>query len=86
MSKAVNIPDFADGDLRGMSTALRAVKQVLDGMTGQRQDDSRGSPAVYVQTTEPRAGRNLFSVGDFWINSNTKTLSYWTGNFWQVVG
>lgn len=85
MSKAVSIPDFTEGDIRSMSTSLRAVKQILEGMTGQRQDESKGSPAVYVQTTEPRAGRNFFSIGDFWINSNTKVLSYWTGNYWQVV-
>lgn len=85
MSKAVNIPDFAEGDIRGMSTALRAVKQMLETMAGQRQDDSKGSPAIYVQTTEPKAGRNYFSTGDLWVNSNTKALSYWTGAYWQAI-
>ena len=86
MSKSVSIPDFADGDLRGISASLRTVKQILESMTGQRQDQSKGSPAVYVQATEPKSGKNFFSPGDFWFNTSSKKLYCYNVNYWQVIG
>lgn len=82
MSKVATIPDFIDGDARSMSTSLRVVKQVIETLSGQRYDDSKGSPAVYVQAVAPVAGKNAFHPGDFWINSGTKKLSYYNGSFW----
>ena len=85
MSKAATIPEFIDGDAKSMATALRAMKQILETMTGQRQDDSKGAPSVYVQDTEPRAGKNLFQSGDFWFNTNTHKLYCYHVNFWRMV-
>jgi hypothetical protein len=84
VSKIAGIPDFVDGDPRSMSATLRVIKQTLDTLAGQRQDDSYGSPAIYVQTTEPIAGRNKFETGDFWVNTATKKLYYYDG-FWRIT-
>ena len=85
MSKAVSIPDFSDDDIKAMATALRTVKQILESITGQRQDDSKGSPAVYVQDTEPKPGKNFFSPGDLWFNTNTHKMYCYHVNFWRMV-
>lgn len=85
MSKAATIPEFTDGDAKSMAVSLRVMKQILETLTGQRQDESKGSPAVYLQATEPQPGRNLFKTGDFWINTATKKLYYYDA-YWQVTG
>lgn len=80
MSKLATIPDFTDGDVRSMSTALRVMKQQLETLSGQRQGQSRGAPNVYVQATEPRS--DTFREGDFWINPSNKKLNYYNGSYW----
>ena len=85
MSKVATIPEFVDGDARSMSVALRAMKQAVETLGGQRYDQSQGAPAVYVQTTTPSQNRNPFRVGDFWINPSTKKLSYYNGNYWEAL-
>ena len=86
MSKTATIPEFIDGDAQSMAVSLRVMKQVLETLTGQRQDESKGAPAVYVQATEPKPGKNFFKSGDFWFNTNTHKLSCYHVNFWQVIG
>ncbi|MGI9135793.1 MAG: hypothetical protein ACR2JS_01885 [Candidatus Nanopelagicales bacterium] len=86
MSKSVGIPEFVDGDAKSMSVALRAMKQILETLTGQRQGDSLGSPAVYVQVVEPKVKFNRLETGDFWINPDeNKLYGYYNGS-WQVLG
>lgn len=85
MSKTVGIPEFVDGDAKSMAPTLRAMKQILETLTGQRQDDSKGAPSVYVQATAPVTGRNFIKMGDFWFNTTEKKLYCYT-TFWQVVG
>jgi len=85
VSKYATIPDFVDGDSKSMAVSLRAMKQVLESLTGQRQDDSKGAPAVYVQATLPLDKRNSLQPGDFWINTGTKVLSYYNGIYWVAL-
>jgi hypothetical protein len=86
VSKSVGIPEFTDGDIKSMSTALRAMKQILETLTGQRQGQSLGSPAVYVQDTEPRERFNNLQTGDFWIKSDENKLHCYRNGYWQVLG
>lgn len=85
MSKSVGIPDFVDGDSKSMSVALRAMKQILETLTGQRQGDSLGAPSVYVQDFEPKDKFNRFQTGDFWINTDTSKLYGYYNGYWQVL-
>lgn len=86
MSKTASIPEFFEGDLRSMAASLRAVKQQLETLSGQRQGQSQGAPAVYVQTTEPAPSRiSSYKIGDFWINPEKpkgEKLSFYDGRGW----
>lgn len=85
MSKIPSIPEFTNSP-DDLSTALRAVKQVVEQITGQRQGESKGAPQVFVQATEPKpALRISYKTGDFWIDTSTNTLKYWTGSNWQAL-
>jgi len=85
VSKSATIPEFVDGDAKSMSATVRAMKQVIETLTGQRQGDSLGAPSIYVQTTVPNPARNKISAGDIWINSAENKVYYFKG-FWQVIG
>lgn len=83
MSSRAAIPDFTDGDIRSMSTTLRAMKQEIETLSGARQGQSKGAPSVFLQEREPsRTLATVFKQGDFWINPTTKKLSFYNGNFW----
>lgn len=84
MSRAASIPEFFEGDIRSMATTMRAMKQQLETLSGQRQGQSQGAPAVYVQTTEPVAWAT-YKLGDFWVNPEAATgqkLSFYDGKGW----
>jgi hypothetical protein len=84
VSNLPTIPDFTD-DPTSIATALRAVKQVVEIISGQRQGPARGAPQMFVQENEPITSRvTSFKIGDFWINTLTKELHYWDGVQWQV--
>lgn len=84
MSKFPTIPEFARTP-EEISTALRAVKQSVEIMTGQRQGESYGAPQVFVKSTQPNAATNgTLKIGDLWINTSANTLYYWTGSIWQA--
>lgn len=84
MSNLPTIPDFTD-EPSSIGTALRAVKQVVEIVSGQRQGPSYGAPQMFVQENEPVTSRvTSFKTGDFWINTATKKLNYWDGQQWQV--
>lgn len=89
MSRRVTIPDFVDGDVRSMGIALRAMKQELETLSGLRQGQSKGAPAVYVQSTQPPQSQgNVYKAGDFWINPDAPPgakLSFYNGSFWGRV-
>lgn len=83
-SKFPTIPEFARTP-EEIATALRAVKQSVEMLTGQRQGESVGSPQVFVQAIQPNAAnRGSLKTGDLWINTSTNKLNYWTGSIWQV--
>jgi hypothetical protein len=83
MSKFPTIPEFTNSQ-EDMSAALRAIKQVVEQLAGLRQGESKGAPQVFVQSTAPSAALAIsYKVGDFWINTSSNTLNYWSGNVWQ---
>jgi hypothetical protein len=85
MSNLPTIPEFTN-DLASIATALRAIKQSVEIIAGQRQGDSLGAPQMFVQENEPRVSRSVsFKRGDLWINTFTKRLHYWTGQFWEEL-
>ena len=81
-----SIPDFSSNP-DSMAEALRAVKSILEQVTGQHQDDSLGAPQVFVLATAPKQDVvTTIRKGDFWINDATRTLYWWDGIQWQQVG
>lgn len=85
MSRYPTIPDFI-ATTESMATALRAVKDVLEIIAGQRQGESFGAPSVFVQEQEPALQfRPLLKEGDFWIKPERKRLHFWSGNEWVEV-
>lgn len=83
MSRRNTIPDFTT-DPQSMATTLRAMKEILEDLTGQRRGQGTGSPRVFVQVIrpDPRAGAELKS-GDFWIQPAERKLYFWDGLLWQ---
>ena len=85
MSKLQSIPEFTNSP-EDLSTALRAVKQVVEQITGQRQGESKGAPQVFVQPSQPNPALAIsYKAGDFWIDTSSNTLKYWTGTNWQAL-
>ena len=85
MSKFPAIPDVSP-DQQSILTAIRAMKDIIERLSGQRQGASLGAPLIFVQSTAPLAGRNvILSAGDQWINSATDVMSYWTGAQWKAL-
>lgn len=85
MSKLPTIPDFAE-TLDGVSTTVRAIKGAVEILGGQRQGQSLGAPAMFVQEQEPAPSRlTSFSLGDLWIKPSTRVMSYWDGAQWTAL-
>ncbi len=83
MSRRVAIPDFTDGDIRSMAATIRALKQEIETLSGQRQGQSKGAPAVFVQTREPtRTQTTVFKEGDLWVHPDAKQLWFHNGSYW----
>lgn len=83
MSRFPTIPEFTTAPDE-LATALRAMKQVVEQLAGFRQGESKGAPQVFVQPVEPKAALRInFKTGDFWIDTSSNTLKYWTGTSWQ---
>lgn len=84
MSRFPTIPEFVNTP-QEMNTALRAVKQAVEQIAGLRQGESYGAPQVFVQSTQPSAAvAGTYKVGDFWIDTSSNTLKYWTGTTWRA--
>lgn len=85
MSKLPTVPDFTD-DPQSLGTALRAVKQAVEIIGGQRQGKSLGAPQVFVQAYEPTQSRlTILNLGDQWINDETDKMFYWNGRQWKLL-
>jgi hypothetical protein len=82
MSKYPTIPDF-NTTPESMATALRAVKEAVGILCGQRQGDSLGAPEVYAQAFEPKGGDTSRKKGDFWVDTRVNKLNFWNGKFWE---
>jgi hypothetical protein len=83
MSRQNSIPEFTD-DPQSMATTLRAVKELVEGMLGQRRGQGLGAPHVFIeiQRPDPRAGLEV-KKGDFWIQPIERKLYFWDGRLWQ---
>lgn len=85
MSKLPAIPDFTD-DVQSIGNALRAVKEAIETLAGQRGIKSLGAPQVYVQDRAPvRRNQADLSVGDLWITASPVTVSFWDGGTWVLI-
>lgn len=85
MSNLPTIPDFID-EPASIGTTLRAMKQAVEIIGGQRQGASYGAPQMFVQETQPIPSRvTSFKIGDLWINTLTKKLNYWSGVQWEEL-
>lgn len=84
MSNLNTIPDFTS-DPESIATAVRAMKELLEDLTGQRRGQGQGAPRVFVQTLRPdtRAGAEI-KPGDFWIQPAERKLYFWDGRLWQT--
>lgn len=89
MSDRNTIPDFT-ADPASMEPALRAIKDIVEQLTGQRASREntglRGAPLIYVQGYEPRSGRDgVIRAGTLWINEDTDEAFYWSGKMWKPL-
>lgn len=85
MSKFPTIPDFvATPD--SLAVSVRAIKDSVERITGQRQGESLGSPAMFIQEVAPTNGRQTsLGTGDLWIKPSTRVMSYWDGRDWTQL-
>jgi hypothetical protein len=85
VSRYPAIPDFSD--VASMQHTVRAMKEILEQLAGQRVGDSRGAPSVFVQDTAPSSLLDSTRKhGDLWItNSSPPTLYFWNGVRWVQV-
>lgn len=66
-----------------MAMALRVVKQSLEAITGQRQDQGR-APQMFYGLKAPSAAAGVeLQEGDLWINPATSKLKWWDGQVWK---
>jgi hypothetical protein len=84
LSRFPSIPDFAP-TLEGVVTAVRSIKEILETLGGHRFGASLGAALVYVQATPPGNQQGIVTLGDFWIESDTRKLHYWDGSVWQPI-
>jgi hypothetical protein len=80
MSKVyLSIPD-PQPTLDSLSETVRALKQVVELLAGQRLGGAAAH--VFVQSAAPTA----IGVGDLWIDpSNSSVMRYWNGNLWTKI-
>ena len=80
-----SIPEFTK-DPESMMTAMRAMKEALEQLTGQRTGIQVGYVAKFVGGRAPaQDGKNQIAAGDQWFNEGTATLYVWTGKTWKIV-
>lgn len=85
LSRYPTIPDFSDTP-ESIGRAVRSVKESVEQLTGQRQGDSYGAPAIYVGPVAPSMeNKLLYKIGDQWINELTDQMSYWNGSSWRLL-
>lgn len=80
MSDYPSVPDFTD-DPASMAEALRAMKEIVERMSGQRQGNSLGAPMIYAQGFAPRQPDRL-RRGDLWIDDEASAMYWWDGSVW----
>jgi len=85
MPKFPSIPDFS-ADVNSMFKAMRAMKQIVEHLSGQLGGaglgSKQGAASVYTQPNMP-AGIEDVRDGDVWINTETGKIAYWWNNKWN---
>ena len=84
MSSANSIPEPAP-DLQSLTASVRALKEVVEGLTGQRPGRIAPTPRLFVQPIRPDALVVPVNTNDLWISSGTSQLHYYDGRLWQRV-
>ena len=70
------IPEPVKGNEDSVYACIKAMKQTLEAMTGQRGDTPVAR--VFCQDTQPVAVKK----GDLWMVQKSGSLYYWTGSLW----
>lgn len=69
-----------------VASTLRTLKMAVEVLGGLKQGEALGCPVIYVQGHDPRKdASNQLNRGDQWINENTDTMSYWSGDRWKKL-
>lgn len=85
MSKITAIPEITN-DPQSMTNALMAIKQILEGLTGQRPGSLASVPRMHVAPIAPSFQTGLSpKIGDLWISTGSRKLHFWDGKLWQQV-
>ena len=80
-----SIPEFTK-DPESMVAAMRAMKEALEQLTGQRTGGQVGYVAKFSGARAPsQDGKNQIGPGDTWFNEATAALYVWTGKTWKLV-
>jgi len=65
----------------GILETVRVMKLTIEMLTGQLKGVSSGAPRIFVQSSQPTTN----DIGDLWINSANRKMSYWSGSAWLVI-
>ncbi len=69
-----------------MAVALRAMKDIVEQVSGLRQGADLGAPKMFYQENAPASvGRLLLKVGDLWIIPSSRRMRIWTGTLWTEI-
>lgn len=82
MSNTNSIPEPTP-DLQGLITTVRALKEVVEGLTGQRPGRVAPAPRIYVRPVRPDPREEPVNPYDLWIASGTNQMHYFDGRLWQ---
>lgn len=77
------IPDFTSTP-ESMAATLRAMKDIVEELAGNRQGSALGAPSIYIQGFPPQEVQRL-RLRDLWINSETDVMHWWTGAEWRPI-
>jgi hypothetical protein len=85
VSESASIPEVS-ADLESLVNAVRAMKEIVEGLTGQRPAMQAPVPRVHFSPVAPNAQLGIpLKTGDLWIASGSGKLHFWNGRLWQEI-
>lgn len=85
MSRKNSIPEFTS-DPESIAVAVRAIKELLEGVLGQRPDARGALPKMFVQPVAPDPKQGLdVRRGDLWIIPGDDSMKWFDGRLWRSV-